>query len=97
MAQPETHIDVAYVANLARLHLAADEIARFQQQLDQVLDYFREIGAVDVTGVEPTAHAATVTNVFRPDEPQPSLPRAAVLQNAPAHFDDQFAVPKIVE
>lgn len=90
-------IDVRYVAHLARLHLTDRETALFQSQLDQVLGYVRELSEVDVSNVEPTAHAIPVLNVFRPDEPVPGLRRDDVLGNAPATRNNLFLVPKIVE
>ena len=90
-------IDVAYVADLARMSLTSDELRDFQTQLDSLLDYFAELRQLDVSGVEPTAHAISVQNVFRKDEPLESLDRERVLENAPAHAGEQFSVPKIVE
>ncbi len=90
-------IDVTYVARLARLYLSAEEIAAFQAQLGQILDYVQAIRSVDVTGVEPTAHAIRVQNVFREDAPAAGLPMEAILANAPQHADNQFLVPRIVE
>jgi aspartyl-tRNA(Asn)/glutamyl-tRNA(Gln) amidotransferase subunit C len=51
---------------------------------------------VDVTGIEPTAHAVRIDNVFRADEARPGLDKEAVLANAPAQDGEQFLVPKIV-
>lgn len=90
-------IDVRYVAHLARMHLTEDEILRFQGQLEQILGYVRELNAVDVGGVEPTAHAMPVNNVFRKDETRPCLDRERVLANAPLERQGQFVVPKIIE
>jgi len=90
-------IDVAYVARLARLDLTEAEIRTFQPQLDQILEYVRKIGALNVEGIEPTSHAHPVVNVFRRDEPRAGLDRERVLSNAPAVVQDQFMVPKIVE
>ena len=90
-------IDVPYVAHLARIHLTDAEVREFQGQFDQIIGYFNELRDVDVTGVEPTAHAADVRNVFRKDEPRESLNREAVLANAPVSGDQLFVVPKIVE
>jgi aspartyl-tRNA(Asn)/glutamyl-tRNA(Gln) amidotransferase subunit C len=91
------NIDVAYVADLARIRLTPGELRDFEAQLDRLLDYFKELRQLDVFGVEPTAHAITVQNVFRKDEPRESLSRERVLENAPSHAGEQFSVPKIVE
>jgi aspartyl-tRNA(Asn)/glutamyl-tRNA(Gln) amidotransferase subunit C len=91
------HVDVAYVARLARMHLAPEETARLQAQLDQIVGYVAQIDALDVTGVEPTSHAVAINNVFRPDEAREGLAHEAVLANAPDEIAGQFRVPKIVE
>lgn len=89
--------DVNYVAHLARMHLDADEVACFQTQLTQVLDYVQELSALDVEGVEPTAHATPVHNVFREDEVTPGLAHEDVMHNAPNARQGLFIVPRILE
>jgi aspartyl-tRNA(Asn)/glutamyl-tRNA(Gln) amidotransferase subunit C len=91
------NIDVAYVAHLARLQLTPEETTTFQEQLEQVVGYVRKIDELDVTGIEPTAHAVQVDNVFREDKVKPGLERDRVLENAPSCIQEQFQVPKIVE
>ena len=91
------HVDVAYVARLARLFLTPEETARFQQQLDEIVGYVRQINQVDLSGIEPMAHAVRIQNVFREDVERPGLDRELVLANAPACVEEQFQVPKIVE
>jgi aspartyl-tRNA(Asn)/glutamyl-tRNA(Gln) amidotransferase subunit C len=90
-------IDVSYVANLARLELTADEVQRFQRQLEDIVGYVHKIGDLDLDGIEPTSHAWPVLNVFRADEVRPGLDHDAVMANAPKARDGQFVVPKIVE
>ena len=89
-------IDVAYVANLARIQLTDDELQTLQAQLTQIVDYVNELEHVDVTAVEPMAHTERITNVLRKDEERSGLDRQGVLANAPAHDNEQFIVPKIV-
>ena len=93
----ELHIDVKYVAHLARLELSPDEVEKLGKQLDDVLDYVTKLKEVDVTGVEPTAHPFPLVNVIRADEPTPSLPHEQALANAPSKANGLFLVPKIVE
>ena len=94
---PATEIDVKYVAHLARLGLTPEEERKFGAQLGQVLGYIEKLREVDVSQVEPTAHAVPMVNVTRPDEVRPSLPTDEALRNAPARANDLFIVPKIVE
>lgn len=90
------HIDVRYVADLARLELTDEECATFQPQLDSILRYAESLGSLDVEGIEPTAHPVPVYDVMRDDTPGTSLPQEAVLQNAPDQAQQQIRVPKVI-
>ena len=92
-----TDIDVKYVAHLARLKLSGEEEAKFGSQLRQILGYIAKLNELDVSQVEPTAHAVPLVNVTRPDETRPSLSNEEALRNAPAKANGLFMVPKIVE
>ena len=95
MAAPE--IDIKYVAHLARLALTPEEEHKIGAQLGQVLGYIEKLKEIDVSNVEPTAHAFPLVNVTRPDEIRPSLTNEEALRNAPATANGLFMVPKIVE
>ena len=88
---------VEHVAKLARLQLSGEELDRYGKQLGAILDYIAKLEKLDVSGLEPLAHAVDTDNVFRDDVPRPSLPREAALQNAPEKTGDFFIVPKIIE
>ncbi len=90
-------LDIDYVANLARLALTDQEKTDFARQLGDVLTYIEKLKEVDVSGVEPTAHAFPVTNVWAEDAPEPGLPVDRALQNAPARRDNMIVVPVVVE
>jgi aspartyl-tRNA(Asn)/glutamyl-tRNA(Gln) amidotransferase subunit C len=96
MAQP-TDLNIDHVADLARLALTPEEKATFAAQLGDVLAYIEQLKAVDVTGIEPTAHAFPLYNVWADDVPQPGLPVEAALRNAPVQRDHMIVVPKVVE
>jgi aspartyl-tRNA(Asn)/glutamyl-tRNA(Gln) amidotransferase subunit C len=90
-------IDVKYVAQLARIALTPDEEKKIGAQLGHVLGYIEKLRELDVTDVEPTAHAVPMVNVMRADEVRPSLSQAEALRNAPRQANGLFIVPKIVE
>jgi aspartyl-tRNA(Asn)/glutamyl-tRNA(Gln) amidotransferase subunit C len=90
-------IDVKYVAHLARIALTPDEEKKIGSQLGHILGYIEKLRELDVTNVEPTAHAVPLVNVTRADEIHPSLPHAEALRNAPRQAGGLFIVPKIVE
>ena len=95
----ETHegMDVGYVAKLACIDLTEEEKTLFQGQLDQVLHYVEQLNELDVTDVEPTAHAVPVYNVLRKDELRASLDHEDVIANAPSSADGHIRVPKILD
>ena len=90
-------IDVKYVAHLARLALTPDEEEKLGAQLENILGYIEKLKELDVSRVEPTAHAVPLVSVTRPDEIRPSLAHEDALRNAPAKANGLFIVPKIVE
>jgi len=90
-------IDIGYVAQLARLELPPEQAAQLQGELESIVHYIDELAEVDVTGVEPTAHAARLFNVWREDAVGTSLPRETMLANAPETVNgDLVKVPQVL-
>lgn len=96
MSQP-TDLNIDHVAKLARLALTPEEKATFALQLGDVLHHIEQLQKVDVSNVEPAAHAFAVYNVWAEDKAQAGLPREAALRNAPAQREHMVSVPKVVE
>ena len=92
-----TAAQVAHVAKLARLELSDADRERLARQLSAILDYVEQLKQVPTDGVEPLAHPLPLSNVFRPDDPAPSLPVAAALANAPDRQGDFFGVPAVLD
>jgi len=90
-------INIEYVANLARLALTESEKAKFTRQLGEILHYVEKLKEVDVTGVEPMAHATPVYNVWAADVAVAGLAVEQALKNAPARRDNLIALPKVME
>jgi aspartyl-tRNA(Asn)/glutamyl-tRNA(Gln) amidotransferase subunit C len=92
-----TDLNIDRIAELARLALTPAEKATYAQQLGDVLHHIEQLAKVDVSGVEPTAHAFPISNVWAEDIAQPGLPVEAALRNAPAKRDNMIVVPKVME
>ena len=90
-------IDIEHVARLARLALTDEEKERLHAQLGLILEHAVKVGEVAAEDVPPTAYAIPRSNVFRSDEPEPSLSHDAALAGAPEVEDGRFKVPRIVE
>jgi aspartyl-tRNA(Asn)/glutamyl-tRNA(Gln) amidotransferase subunit C len=93
----ETPIDIAHVAKLARLALTQEEGARFSAQFGRLFGFIRELQALDVSHVHPTAQVIPLHNVLRDDVVQPCLDHEAALANAPAVEGPYFKMPRILE
>jgi aspartyl-tRNA(Asn)/glutamyl-tRNA(Gln) amidotransferase subunit C len=91
-----TRQEVQKIAHLARLALTEEQLAEYQVQLSAVLDYAEMLNELDLSGVEPTAHAVSRENVMRADEVMPSLPAAEALANAKEHQQDQFYIQSVL-
>jgi aspartyl-tRNA(Asn)/glutamyl-tRNA(Gln) amidotransferase subunit C len=89
--------EVQWVAHLARLQLTEAELETMTRQLSAIVDYVDQLKQVNTDGVEPMAHALAVQNIFRADEPAPSLTVADALANAPQRRDDFYSVPAVLE
>jgi len=92
-----TSKDVQQVAYLARVQLHEAELGTLAPQLDEILEYVRQLQAVSTEGVEPTSHVLPLSNITRPDQITPSVPPEEVLSLAPARHGHLFKVPKILE
>ena len=66
--------DVRAIAELARLELTDGEVARYQRQLSEILDYFRKLEELDTSHIDPTSTVLPLTNVMRDDHALPALP-----------------------
>ena len=88
-----TRQDVLHVAQLARLELSDAEVERFREQLSAILDAVSKVQELDLADVPPTSHPLDVVNVWRDDEPRPSLPVEEALANAPDRDGSLFRVP----
>ncbi len=96
MSSPQD-LNIDYVARLARLALTPAEKEQYARQLGDVLHHIEQLAKVDVSGVEPTAHAFPVENVWSEDRARPGLSVEQALRNAPAQREHMISVPKVVE
>ena len=88
---------MAFCLLFSAISYEVSEEQTFQAQLDHVLGYIEKLLQVDVSHIEPMAHAVPMVNVTRPDETRPSMSNEEALRNAPAKANGLFIVPKIVE
>lgn len=98
MASGFTIADVERIAALAHLELTAEEKQLFTRQLAEILEYARQVQAIDTSGVAPTAHVRVDEGTEREDELLPCLSRDEALANAPDAAPEVglFRVPRVI-
>ena len=89
--------EVAHLARLSRLAVTEEELDRFAGQLDVILQSVARVGEVAAEDIPPTSHSVPLTNVYRDDEPRPSLTQEEALSGAPDAHEGRFRVPRILD
>lgn len=95
-----TEQEVRYVADLANLKLAEEEVQRFARDLDGILTYMDKLNELDTSDVEPMAQVlydAGETATLRGDSERRTLDNETALANAPLPGAGYFKVPKVIE
>ena len=88
---------VRRIAQLARIAVSDEEVPHLEGELNAILAFVEELGAVDVTGVEPMTSVIPMKLPMRADVVTDGEIERLVLANAPLTEDDFFLVPKVIE
>ena len=88
---------IANLASLSRLKFNDEEKIEIKKDLQRMISFVEKLNEVDTTGVEPLLHMTDVTNVYREDIVQGSMPKAEALANAPVADENYFKVPKVIK
>ena len=92
-----TREQVLHIARLARVGVSEEDVAKFQEQLSEILEHFEALRRLDTEGVPPTSHPLPLESVMRSDEVRESLSRDEVLANAPLADEYAFRVRVVLE
>lgn len=88
---------VRRIAHLARIAVKDEDVPHLQQELNAILAFVEELGAVDVDGVEPMTSVIPMKMKLRADAVTDHAGADVIVANAPAREDNFFTVPKVVE
>jgi aspartyl-tRNA(Asn)/glutamyl-tRNA(Gln) amidotransferase subunit C len=90
--------EILNIATLARVGLGEKEIEKYQHDLSEILDYFKKLDEVDVSGVEPIGHITGMLNVLRADKSEDfgDLGKESIMRNAPEKKDKHFKVKSVL-
>ena len=88
---------VVKLAQLSRLKLTDEEIAKFQLELSEILSYVEMLDKVDIGKLAPTYQVTGLKNVMRPDKTVDYQAKPKdLLKNAPAIEKNQFKVKRVL-
>jgi aspartyl-tRNA(Asn)/glutamyl-tRNA(Gln) amidotransferase subunit C len=88
---------VRRIARLARLAVTEQEVPHLEGEINAILSFVEDLGAVDVAGVEPMTSVIPMKLPLRADVVTDGGIESLVLANAPLTEDDFFLVPKVIE
>lgn len=88
--------EILYIAKLANLKINDDEIEKYKNDINQILDYIKLLDEVDTTGVKPLSHPLEFNAKLREDVMIDSVSTEDALKNAPSHDGEYFKIPKVI-
>jgi aspartyl-tRNA(Asn)/glutamyl-tRNA(Gln) amidotransferase subunit C len=97
---PISKVDVAKIAELARLELTTEETESFTGQLSSILRHIDKLNELDTTDVPPMSHCSTAAGdaeyARRDDVTRPSLGQRLATESAPDSEAGYFKVPRVI-
>lgn len=93
---PLDAVQVAHLANLARIALTPEETEKLAGELGVIIESIAKVSEVATSDVPATSHPIRLTNVFRADVPGETLTVEQALAGAPERDGDRFKVSAIL-
>lgn len=90
-----TEEQVLHVANLARLNVDQDEIAKYSVQLKDILTEINKINELNIED-EIMISPSTNRNVYREDEVNKGVTKEEIFTNAKNNDGEYIVVPKVL-
>lgn len=94
---PLTLKEVEYVAKLAHLEISQEQLTRYREQLEAILDHVAKLQELDTNNVAPTTSISPGEMSLRQDKPYPGLSKDNTLKNTESQENGQFMIPPIFD
>lgn len=88
--------EIIHIAKLASLNLSEEEIEKYTNDMQEVLEFANIINSVNTEGMSETIATNKKSNVLRKDEIIDFENRELLLQNAPSQDEGMFRIPKVI-
>ena len=88
--------EILHIANLSDLYIKEDEIEKYADNLEDILNFAEVVNNAPVDNLDVTIGANEAKNVFRKDEVKVFEDNEALLANAPEKEQNMFKIPKVI-
>ena len=88
--------EILHIANLASLKIEDNEVEKYLENLQEILDFAEVVNKADVENLDITIGANKEKNVFRKDEVKIFEDNESLLQNAESKEQNMFKIPKVI-
>ncbi len=88
--------EILHIANLASLKIEDNEVEKYLENLQEILDFAEVVNKADVENLDITIGANEEKNVFRKDEVKIFEDNESLLQNAESKEQNMFKIPKVI-
>ena len=88
--------ELLHIANLSDLRINEEEIDKYLNNLQDILNYTEVLNGIDLEGCEETIGANDNINVFRKDEVNEFKNTEGLLKNAAEVERGMFKIPKVI-
>ena len=89
--------DIEHIAKRSMLNLSETEIEKYRASMEEIVGFANKINELDTDGIEESAFASNMCNVFRKDEVKESFDRDELLKNAPSSNGEAYSLPSMME
>ena len=88
--------EILHIAKLASLKLEDEEIDKYRENLEDILNFADIVNNAKVEGLKESIGVNENYNVFRKDEVKIFEDNEAILANAPEKERNMFKIPKVL-
>ena len=88
--------EILHIANLARLDLNENEVDKYIENLQDILNFANIVNNAPGEGLDITIGAHEAKNIFRKDEIKRFEDTESLLQNAETKEQNMFKIPKVI-
>ena len=88
--------EILHIANLANLNLEENEVDKYLENLQDILNFANIVNNAPLEGLDITIGANESKNVFRKDEIKRFEDTKSLLQNAKSEEQNMFKIPKVI-